>query len=293
MIISLFAKPMRIPLYLILIACFTFPLTLSAQKAINAGIKDYEAGSYEPAIASIEEGLQDADNMKDKDLAEAYYYLASAKITYLNKLKSWENLPEEMDITVYGYGLSAAENVTKAIKHDTDKKWSKLLKPLETKSANILIGMSKIDLLEAEKSGKTDEEKKFHNERVVQMADAGINLDKFNYVNYNLKAEAQLGLGQKADALENFNTAASYFFRSAPRTGDLEIGYTYIHIAELEIELNNNTKAAKEAIETGLEKLAGEDQKIQELGNRRPAEKANFKDYYEEIKAEMEKVKFE
>lgn len=289
MITSIF-QPMRVTVLFILSALFALPTTLSAQKAINSGIKDFEAGNYEPAIESLEEGLENADNMKDKDLAEAYYYLASAKVTYLNKLKSWENLPEEMDLTVYDYGLTAADNVAKAIEHDKDKKWSKLIKPLKTKSENILIGMSRIDLLETDKSGKTDEEKKFHWERVVKMADAGIKLDKFNYVNYNLKAEAQLGLGERVDALENFNTAASYFFRSAPRNGDLRIGYTYIHIAELEKELNNNIKAAKEAIKTGLEKLAGEDKKIQNIGNRRPAEKANLKDYYEEIKAEMEKV---
>lgn len=281
---------MRNTILLLLTTLLIFPVSLNAQKAINAGIKAYEAGNYESAISSFDEGLQDADNMKDKDLVEAYFYRASAKVTYLNKLKSWENLPEEMDLTVYEHGLTAGQDVAKAIKYDTDKKMAAQLKPLKTKAENILIGMSRIDLLESEKSGATDEQKTFHCERVVKMAEAGNKLDKFNYVHYNLKAEAQLGLGEKADALQNFQSAASYFFRSAPRNGDLRIGYTYMHIAELEKELNNNIKAAKEAMKTGIEKLDGEDKKIQQIGNRRPAEKANLKDFYEEIRAEMLKL---
>lgn len=281
---------MRNTILLFFTTLFILPVSLNAQKAINAGIKAYEAGNYESAISSFDEGLQEADNMKDKDLVEAYFYRASAKVTYLNKLKSWENLPEEMDLTVYEHGLTAGQDIAKAIKYDTDKKMAAQLKPLKIKAENILIGMSKIDLLESEKSGQTDEQKKFHCERVVKMADAGNKLDKFNYVHYNLKAEAQLGLGDKADALQNFKSAASYFFRSAPRNGDLRIGYTYMHIAELEKELNNNIKAAKEAMKTGIEKLDGEDKKIQQIGNRRPAEKANLKDFYEEIRAEMLKL---
>ena len=277
-------------LFLLLLTSALLPVSLSAQKAINAGIKSYEAGKYEAAIASLDEGLENADNMKDKDLAEAYFYRASAKATYLHKLKSFENLPEEMDLTVYEYGLTAAEDVSNAIDHDKDKKWAKQLPNLKISSQNILVDMCRIDLLEGQKKDATDEDKKFHFERVIKMANAGINLDKFNYVNYNLKAEAQLGLGKKSDALTNFNHAASYFYRSAPRSGDLRIGYTFMHIAELEKELNNDMKAAKAAIDTGLEKLKGESMKIESLGNRRPAEKAQLKDLFEEIKKEMEKV---
>ena len=288
MIISIFTVPMRNYLLLLLTATL-IPVLGFSQKAVKDGIKAFESGKYEQAIASLDEGLEDAGNMKGKALAEAYYYRASAKVTYLNKLKSFENLPTEMDLTVYEYGKTAAEDVFKAIKNDEDKKYAKGLVNLKTASQNIIVEMGRIDLLEGQKRDATDEDKQFHFGRVVEMADAGIALDKFNYVNYNLKAEAQLGLGEKSDALKNFKNAAAQFFRSAPRSGDLRIGYTYMHIAELERELNNDPVAAKKAIEEGLEKLAGESKKIQSLGNRRPDEKARLKDQYDDIKGMMEK----
>jgi|GEM_PF-7092298 len=275
--------------YLLLV--FVLPASLSAQKAINTGIKLYESGSYQKAIEAISAGLEENEKLKPKDLAQAHYYRAMAQVTFLNKLKSWENLPTEMDLQVYEYGLQAGHDVAAAKKHDTDKKLTTELTPLTTKTENVLIGMAKTDLLEA--AGMETEEARAKQclERVVKFGDAGIALDRFNYVHYNLKAEGLLGQGQKAGALENFKIAASYFFRSAPKSGDLDIAYTYLHIADLEMELNANSKAAKEAITTGIEKLNGENEKIQVFSNRRPAEKAALADYYDELKGDLMKAK--
>lgn len=281
---------MKSPLALCLLLLLALPASLTAQKAINEGIKLCESGSYEKAISSITSGLEDSDKLKPKDLAQAHYYRALAQVTYLNKLKSWENLPTEMDIQVYAYGLQAGHDVAAAKKHDTDKKLTAELKPLLTKTENVLIGMAKTDLLEADGMETEDSRAQQCLERVVQFGDAGIALDRFNYVHYNLKAEGLLGQGDKAGALESFKIAASYFFRSAPKGGDLDIAYTYLHIAEMEMELNSNLKAAKEAIATGLEKLEGENQKIQVHSNRRPAEKAGLADYFEELRGDLLKA---
>ena len=63
-----------------------------------------------------------------------------------------------------------------------------------------------------------------------------------------------------------------------------------IRIAELEWQVNKDYAAAMAAIKEGREVLAGEDKKIQSLGNRRPNEKASFQIMFEEISGEIDKM---
>ena len=76
-------------------------------------------------------------------------------------------------------------------------------------------------------------------------------------------------MNDSAKALTHYRKADAQFFRSAPKTGDLSIGYMYIRIAELEIEVNNDMEAAQEAVTEGKERLNGEMSKIKRL-NLRP-----------------------
>ena len=205
----------------------------------------------------MDKGLS-SDGLKDKMLARGHYYRGHCKITWLNKLKSWENLPQEMDATVVDYGLTAASDLQKAKKHDVALKYKKEINTDLKRANRILLEMAKIALLEGNKTHLEPAVRKAWYERIIPFTDASIALDKFNYVPYKLKAEALLALEDSVAALKNFHLADDCFFRSAPKTGDLSIAYTYMYIAELERDLNHNMKEARAALEEGKERLEGE-----------------------------------
>jgi hypothetical protein len=115
-------------------------------------------------------------------------------------------------------------------------------------------------------------------------------MDKFNYRAYDFYADGLYATEKFKEALDNYKLADDWFFRSAPKGGDLGIGYTYIRLALLEWKVNEDFAAAMAFLDEGRERLAGEDKKIQNLGNRRPHEKASFKIMYDEIFGEIGKM---
>lgn len=269
--------------------CIVFQLGLHGQgKQVDAGVKLYENGRYEEAIAELDAAL--AQDLKEKDKAKASYHRAAAQITFLRRMKSWENLPPAMTEKVQRYALNAAIDLGNVTELDEDKKYASELKNWERKGEGVLMGLGHLALLEADKPTKTDAQRKAHFEAAVTFADACIPLDKFNYAPYNLKGEGLLGLQDSVEALVNFRLADDNFFRSAPKSGDLSIAYTYMHIARLEKALNGDLDAAQKAIAKGQEQLNGEHKKIQVFSNLRPEEKATMDREYQDINAKLAKV---
>lgn len=275
----------------LLVLAFSLPHLLQAQgKQIDAGIKSYENGRYETAIASLDAGLENPDNLKDKVRAKGHYHRAAAQITFLRRMTSWENLPKAMAEKVQRYALTAASDLVAVRKYDSDKKFASQMKNWERKSQKVLTGLGELSIFESNKAGVTETDRTAHLEAVIAYANAAILLDKFNYAPYNMKGDAALALGDSADALKYFRLADDQFFRSAPKSGDLTIAYTYMNIAILEKAVNGDMAAAEKALAKGQEQLNGEHKKIQVLGNRRPDEKASLDRQYQDINEELAKV---
>lgn len=265
--------------------------TLFAQsKNIAEGVKQYEDGRYEDAIAELDIALESAGNLKAKALAKAHYYRAASQITFLRRMVSWENLPEAMAEKVQRYALTAAADLKAVRKNDTDKKYSSEMKNWERKSQKILLGLGKLAMTEGNKPGIEDAARKKRFEAALELGQAGAGLDKFYYAPYNLMGDAALALEDGASALKYYRLADDTFFRSAPKDGDLSIAYTYMHIAELEKSLNKDMAAAEKALTKGQEQLNGEHKKIQVFSNRRPEEKAALDRLYQDINEELARV---
>lgn len=280
----------KILLYPIL-CLLAFPMWLSAQgKQIDAGVKAYENGDYALALKELDAGLSEPDGMKDKDLAEGYYYRAEAKIAYVNQLGVESGLSDQVDQMIKEYSFTAYDDLKKASQHDVAKKYMTPIKKGIRKAEKIMLQRAKGAMELSEGKELSEADKKPFLEEAIQFCDALIEVNKRNYVPYTMKGYAWLGLGDETKALKNFHLADDVFFRSAPKKGDLSIANTYMHIATLEWKLNQDMEVALEAIKEGGERLDGESKKIQVLGNLPPADKAAMDRKYQDLKAELAKT---
>jgi tetratricopeptide (TPR) repeat protein len=263
--------------------------TVFAQgKDVDEGIKSYENGLYEAAISSLDDGLKDPSQLKDKVLAKAYCYRGLSKVRFL--IRARLDMPANMEELGRRYSLTAYEDFKYARKYDPDKKLEEEIAPGLLKLQNVLLDLCGDADKKLQTGTLNKEETKMVAEDLTSYSQPLVEMDKFNYRAYDFLADGLLAQGKAAEALENYKTADSWFFRSAPKSGDLGIGYTYIRIAELEWQLNKDFETAIAALNEGRERIAGEDKKIQSLGNRRPNEKAAFKIMYDEIAGKITKA---
>lgn len=264
-------------------------VTLFAQgKDVDAGIKSYQNGEYEAAISSLDDGLKDPSALKGKVLAKAYCYRGLSKVRFL--IRARLDMPANMEELGRRYSLTAYDDFKYSRKYDKDKKLEEEIAPGLRKLQNVLLELCGDADKKLQNGGLNEEETKAVSDDLTSYSKPLVEMDKFNYRAYDFLADGFYAQGNKAKALENYKLADSWFFRSAPKSGDLGIGYTYIRIAELEWELNKDLKAATDALDEGRARLAGEDKKIQSLGNRRPNEKAAYKIMFDEISAKITKA---
>lgn len=278
---------------ILLLSLFLPSAAFSQSKNIKAGIKALQAWQYDQAMKEFDAALSDPGAMKDKDLAQAYYYRGKTQLDWLNKQVTWKGLAEKEEKRVMDYGLNANKDLLKARKHDTDKKLGAEIKAAGDKASFILEELAWICLNEAKLDYTPEDRKKTLAERALAFGKTGVELDKFNYMPYSLKGEAHLLLGNDAEALKAFRLVDDTFFRSAPKSGDPKIGYAYIHLAHLEQDLNKDTQTAMDILAKGRKKVDGENLKIQSLGNRRPDEKAKYHELYTLILSDLSQAERE
>lgn len=265
-------------------------LVLAQSKNINAGVKACEQGDYTTAIAELDLGLEAPEKLKDKDLFDGYFHRAKAKVNWVNQESEESSGGDQVDELLISHSLTAYDDLKAAHACETAAKYGSELKRLGKELEKLLSIRAKGALELAGGKDASAAQKKAFWEEAINYCDAMIELDKRNYLSYSMKANAFLGLGNESGALENFHKVDEVFFRSAPKTGDLSIAYTYINIAVLEMKLNQDKAAAQAAIEEGKKRLEGENQKIQLLGNLPPAKKAAYLKEYEENLADLEKT---
>lgn len=273
----------------VVVMCCLCPLLRG--QSVDAGVKLYDNGNYKGAVVELDKALADAKSMKEKALARGYYYRGQSKVVLVRKNK--DDRSPEMAKLVQGWAVTGIEDLNLAQKNDVDGKLSAEIQAASQKMQELLLDLADGNLLATLDGSKPAAEKKALFEAMVAYCEPVIALDKFNYRGYDLLADAQLALRDSVAALKNYHFADDWFFRSAPKDGDMAIGYTYIHIAELEWAMNRNYEVAMKAIEEGKETLAGESKKIQSLGNRRPEEKAYFSQRHDVILTDLKKAELD
>lgn len=268
--------------------CLLPTAAFAQTKVVNEGIKAYQNGQWAEAIAALDEGLADPAALNEKTLAEGYAHRALAKVRFL--IQARLDMPENMEQLGEEYSLTAYDDFKRAQKYDPKGKLEEPIAEGLRKLKNVLLELAGDAGNQVNRIGLSPEDKARQARQLKAYAAPILEMDKYNYKAYDFLADALYAMDDFAGALKNYRLADDWFFRSAPRGGDLGIGYTYIRIAELEWRVNRDFAAAMAAIQEGHKVLAGEDKKIQNLGNRRPAEKASFQVMYEEIAAKIDKM---
>jgi hypothetical protein len=262
-----------------------------AAQSVDAGVKLYESANYKGAVAELDKVLAGAKDMKEKALARAYYYRGQSKLVVVRKNK--DDRTPEMAKLVHDYAVTGIADLQLAKKNDIDGKMDADIQAALKKMQELLTDLADINLHLSEEDTKTPAEKKAHYEAMVQLATPVTELDKFNYKGYKFLADGQLGLLDSISALKNYHLADDWFFRSAPKDGDMAIAYTYIHIAQLEWYLNHKWEDAMKAITEGKQQLEGESKKIQAMSNRPPAEKAYLSQRHDVILSDIKKAELD
>lgn len=278
----------------VLLFLFGFSLVMSSPliaQSVDAGAKAYENGDYKGAMKILDEALQ-SDKLKDKALAKGHYYRAMAKSVWVRKNK--EDLSPAVIKLAEEHALSASEDLEIARKNDTDEKLTEEIKAAQNQLNAYLLDLAGHCIAAARKDGsKTEAEKKDLFQRVIALCEPVLKHDKFNYRSYDYTGDAQLALGDEASALANYKNAAAWFFRSAPKTGDQAIAFTYIHIAQLEWKLNKNFEAAMEALDEGRTVLGDESKKIQSFGSGSAASKGFYSEQHHLFMTDIQQAEVE
>ncbi len=270
------------------VACLLFG-QLQAQ-SVDDGVKAYDNGDYKGAVVALDKAIA-TGNLKEKGLARAHYYRGQSKVVLVRKNKT--DVTPEMSKLLQNWAVTGYEDLALAKKYDVDGKLTDAIQSSTKEMQQLVLDLADAHLLATSDGAKSEAEKKVLWQNMVALCEPVIAQDKFNYRAYDLAADAQLSLRDSLKALKNYHFADDWFFRSAPKDGDMAIAYTYIHIAELEWALHKNYDGAIKAIEEGKQVLDGESKKIQSLGNRPPAEKAYLSKRHDIILTDLKKVEMD
>lgn len=272
--------------------CFLTIESFAQSKEISAGNKSFDKGNYPDALKWYDLALSNPAEIKDKLLVEALMKRGTARIKLAVKYDANHNHSTESRIEVRDLAVGAMTDINRALDKDDDGKLADDINSTMQWIDELLVEFAHARFKEATVPNLPFEEQKPSLEDARDFATASLRIDKFNYDMHRTKGESELMLGDSAAALGSFKLAADNFFRSSPKGGDLEIGYIYIHIAELEWHLNGDLRTASEAVDEGMMKLDRESSKIQNLGGRRPSEKASQSMRYTQVKNDLMKAQF-
>lgn len=277
-------KKSNVLLFLFLIAA---GVTLSAQN-VETGVKAYEVGDYKAAMAELDKVLTDPSKLKEKVLARAYFYRGMARMTYISKAKG--NLETTEMQQVRALTLGAHADMIAAKKNDIDGKMAADIAAGNKRLLDLLIELGKSANDIAQDPNKKPAEKQDAYADLVRYGEPINALDKFHYLGYMFLANGQIGQGDSVSALKNYHFTDDWFFKTAPKDGDLFIAYTYIQIARLEWALNKNYEVANKALEEGRKVLDAEHRKIETLGGHTPTQKAALSRKYHDVGLDLDRA---
>ena len=262
-------------------------LHTSAQN-IETGVKAYEIGDYKAAMAELDKVLAEPGKLKEKSLARAHYYRALARLTYVRKAHS--NLEATQMKQVRDLTVGAFEDMVAAKKNDVDGKMAPDIESGNKRLVELLLELGREANAIAQDPNKKQADKKDSYEDMIRYGNPITVIDKFHYMGYVFLANGHIGLGDSSRALKNYHLADDWFFRSAPKDGDLDIAYTFIQIARIEWALNKNYDGAMKALEEGRKNLDAEHRKIETLGGHTPTEKAALSRKFHDVGLDLDRA---
>lgn len=237
---------------------------------VSSGIVEYTNEDYNKAIEYLTEALNHQDQLKEKTIPKAYYYLGSAY------LKKSQNAASKEDFSNATYALEASKAFQKA---SNDSKYEKKVKEDYTLLDQVLLLYGY----------KNIEEKKFEEAKSIFEVSVSINeqLEDPNWIAYDFSGQAHLQLQDSSTAQTNFEKAIKTFQANLPEKPDATIAYTYLRLAMMIDDMEKSLQLIKE----GLSTLENEKNRLGAVKGLESQYKSTFlNEWYPAAKADLEKT---
>ncbi len=233
---------------------------------ITTGVVDYNNQDFADAIEALTEGLSDVSQLKEKNVPKGFYYRGLARKMYMRqlggKVAQGGSLSEDEESAMETIVIDAYTDFQNAKKYD-DGKWTKKI-DVEMQQMNVMILQAGLGILNGTFGGDlSDAEKKEAYSETIKYMDLVTEGQPDNYMGYDLRAQAELALGDSASALKDFNMAAQKFDANPPQRPDMLASYTYYRKALIERYFSKDIDAALASLDKGKQTLAREWERIQ------------------------------
>jgi hypothetical protein len=260
---------------------------------VTTGVVAYQGQDFEKAIKAFDEGLKDPSLLREKNLPKAYYYRAMSNLMWMSQ----QNTPEKMEaqkdkldgILFHIYG-----DFKKALETDTQNKWEKKVnQQLQNLSFALLRGgVMALDLASGDKLTESEKEEAFT--EAIKYMDLVEEVDPTNFTTNDVRAQAQLNLGDSANAYKSFQAAADKYSQHPPKQPDQMIAYVYYRLALLNRYYKNDIDAALQNLDQGKKNLEKEHARFMEKKESLPAERVQqITDQYNQAKEYMTKFELD
>lgn len=244
---------------------------------VTSGVVEYDNGSYEKAIGFLEEALEHKDQLNEKNLPKAYFYLGSAYYALAKDKAAKEDFSDASQATS---AFHAFEEVLKI----EDKKWTK-------KTIEQLNGLDQVLLL----SGyKLITEKNYETALPIIACSVKINelSDTPNWVSYDFYGQSLLETSDSIAALSYFEKAITTYTSESTEKPDASISYVFLRASMVTLELKGDIDKALKFLDEGLAALEAEKNKLASAKNLTPEYKNTFiNEWYPNAKQDLEKSK--
>jgi hypothetical protein len=247
-------KKFLIPIVLLLLAAGN----LHAQESkITTGVVAFQGQDYEKAIKAFDEGLKDPSGLKEKTLPKAYYYRAMSNLMWMGQMGTPEKVEAHKD-QLEGILFRIYGDFKKSKETDTQDKWTKKVDQQLGNFGYAMLrgGLEAMEKADDESLSKAEQKKV--NEEVIKYMDVVEEIDPTIYTANDVRAQAQLALGDSTKAYNSFKAAGKKFSENPPKQPDQLIAYVYYRQALLDRYMKNDIDAALADLEMGKASLDAE-----------------------------------
>ena len=289
---------MKKTVFLITVLMLAMVSTTFAQDSkVETGVIAYQQGDYGKAIDAITIGLKNKDQLKSKNVPKAYYHRGMARLKLMGQMGAKAKNMTEEEQEALGPKLQellgGSFSDLKAAKASDDGKWTKKITPALTNMniAFLQAGLKSLNMAYAKETKAEDKVSAF--KQVVEVMGYSIEIDDASYFSYDIRGQAEMGLGDSAKAYSDFSKAATLIDGNTHKRNDLLIGYVFRNKAILERYSLGKVDDALATLETGKTMLDREFAKYDKLKAEKPAEYAKVQKQYEKISADLGKFELD
>lgn len=269
-------------------------LTLFAQDAkVTTGVTYYNQGAYKKALNTLNEALENPNEIKDKYKAKAYYYRGESYLKLMSQTAYDQKHDELLEMAQYPF--YAKDDFKKAIELEGNEDYGKKAQVSLLTLRNVMLqgGLTALNTLYTVDDEET--RKGFINEADAYL-NAALDIEE-DYLVHDLLGQLENEQKNREAAYEHFQTSLKLFEQSPPPNPDIYIAYVsyrkaiyeayYKEVDESMGDVFGDVDAALASLKHGLNLLDTEYLRYDATGQTQATAK------YEQVKTELTNFKLD